>query len=592
MSFRGKPRRGVRALAVTTVSGVVGSLVGAAGLMAAGVGNAEPASLTLNYECPFPLIGVQQVETEISADIPREVEVGEATPEFDVDTITTAPPEATEGLSLVGATTIEGEAVAESFVEAPEATLDVQVPAEIPVQDVPEEGELIVEAFGSAPSLTFSEAGNARIGVGDLQLTMTPRDADGNETGLGTFDSECTQLPDQDNILAEIEITDPGEPDPPEVPVVSDHGFEVAQGDVLSVGAPGLLEGATPGDVDLTAAVESGPSGGSVDVAGDGSFTYEPDEGFSGEDTFSYTASYEVDGESVVSEPGTVTVTVTEVDEPDPPEVPVVSDHGFEVAQGDVLSVGAPGLLEGATPGDVDLTAAVESGPSGGSVDVAGDGSFTYEPDEGFSGEDTFSYTASYEVDGESVVSEPGTVTVTVTEADEPDPGLDVSYDLAGESYINAADTTVALNGGVEANVDLQSGDVEADLQLDRTSASFRVFWILPASAEIDFEQVGTTTGTFADGQLDTSSEMLVKLPRVSVLGFPISQGDGCRTAEPTQLDLTSEPGFSPTEGGALSGEYTLPDLEGCGLLTPIVSAYTAGPGNTVDVELTSRSES
>ncbi|WP_176439750.1 Ig-like domain-containing protein [Haloechinothrix alba] len=469
---------------MTTVSGVVGSMVGVAGVMAAGVGNAETASLTLDYECPFPLIGVQQVEVEITANIPGEITVGEQSPRFDIDTVSTAPPEATEGLNLVGASTIEGEALAESYVDAPEATLDLEVPANIPVQDVPDEGELIVEAFGEAPSLTFSEPGDAQIGVGDLLLEMTPRDENGELTGLGTFESDCVQLPDQDNILAEIEIL--------------------------------------------------------------------PDE---------------------------------------PPEVPVVGDHSFEVAQDEVLSVEAPGVLEGASPEDVDLTAQVESGPSAGSVDVAADGSFTYEPEEGFSGEDAFSYSASYEVDGQQVVSEPGSVTVEVVEAEpEPEPGLEVGFDLMGETYINAADSMAPLSGGVDARVDLESGDVEADLELDRTFTSFRVLWILPASAHIDFEQVGATTGTFQDGRLETTSEMFVSLPRVSVFGFPISSGDSCRTVESTQVQLASDGDFSPQQGGALSGDYTLPDFENCGPLTRLVNHYASGPGNTIDLELSARS--
>ncbi|WP_317495985.1 DUF6801 domain-containing protein, partial [Haloechinothrix sp. LS1_15] len=269
------------------------SLIGAAGLVSVGLGNAqetevepEPVSLELDYECPFPLIGTHVVEVEINAEIPLEIEVGEPSPEFAIDTISTAPPDATAGMRLVGAETIEGSAVAHSAIDAPEAVLDLMVPADIPQQPIPEEGPSTIEAFGTAPSVTFTEPGEAVITVGDLDLTLTPRDGDGNETGLGTFDSDCTQLPDQDNVLAAITIQPEDVPPPPEpeVPVVVDHAFEVEQDSVLEVAAPGVLEGATPEGVDLTAAVEQEPASGALELAGDGSFTYEPESGFVGED--------------------------------------------------------------------------------------------------------------------------------------------------------------------------------------------------------------------------------------------------------------------------------------------------------------------
>ncbi|HVV08486.1 MAG TPA: hypothetical protein VHD82_04425 [Amycolatopsis sp.] len=46
--------------------------------------------------------------------------MGEATPEFRITAISTVPALVTQGLTLVGGTTIEGTADAQSTVEAPE----------------------------------------------------------------------------------------------------------------------------------------------------------------------------------------------------------------------------------------------------------------------------------------------------------------------------------------------------------------------------------------------------------------------------------------------------------------------------------------
>jgi hypothetical protein len=184
-------------------------------LLGAGTSAAAPVSVTLNYSCPFPLIGTQQLQIAISADVPSTATVGEAIPAFDVTTVTTVPETATQGLSLVGATTVEGSAEAGSTVVAPEGTTAITVPATIPSTPVPASGSFQVTATGSSPSLTFAQPGTATINVGDIKLTLHPKKADGTDTGLGTFDSQCTQVAGQTNTLATIQITGGTTTEPP-----------------------------------------------------------------------------------------------------------------------------------------------------------------------------------------------------------------------------------------------------------------------------------------------------------------------------------------------------------------------------------------
>src|SRR5690606_29906664 len=84
---------------------------------------------------------------------------------------------------------------------------------------------------------------------------------------------------------------------------------------------------------------------------------------------------------------------------------PVASDDDFYETDQDVtLVISAPGVLandfdqEGET-----LTAEIRDLPENGTVTLNSDGSFTYEPDEGFYGTDTFTYVAS---DGEGISNE------------------------------------------------------------------------------------------------------------------------------------------------------------------------------------------
>ncbi len=88
--------------------------------------------------------------------------------------------------------------------------------------------------------------------------------------------------------------------------------------------------------------------------------------------------------------------------------------HLYLAPKGKALSVPAPGLA-GIVAGATALTTpaatvAMGTAPAHGKVELKADGSFTYTPERGFSGTDTFTYTTTRA----GVTSAPGTVTVIV----------------------------------------------------------------------------------------------------------------------------------------------------------------------------------
>ncbi|MFC5287376.1 fibronectin type III domain-containing protein [Actinokineospora guangxiensis] len=166
---------------------------------------------------------------------------------------------------------------------------------------------------------------------------------------------------------------------------------------------------------------------------------------------------------------------------------------------------------------------------------------------------------------------------------------IEYGYDLKGKSTIKAANGTVSLAGGIDADLDLATGGFTADLALNPTSGRFRVFGFIPASAKIQFVAVERTTGSLAGGVLTSTSTVTIKLPQVSILGFPIAQSPQCQTKDPATIPLRSKPNFDPLAGGTLTGTYTIPALRGCGVLTSLISALTTGPGNTIEASLTPR---
>ncbi|NUT94322.1 MAG: hypothetical protein HOY78_20100, partial [Saccharothrix sp.] len=157
------------------------------------IGSGAHPPLKQVYNCPFPLIGNQNVTVDISTNpLPDEIAQGTFTPKIDITAVSNAGSTATQGLRLVGGETIQGSALATSLVSSPQGHLAVQVPTAIPNQPIPASGDLVVNASGSAPSLRFDQPGTATLSVHDLVLTMTPLKADGTPTGLGTFTSDCT----------------------------------------------------------------------------------------------------------------------------------------------------------------------------------------------------------------------------------------------------------------------------------------------------------------------------------------------------------------------------------------------------------------
>ena len=99
-----------------------------------------------------------------------------------------------------------------------------------------------------------------------------------------------------------------------DAPAATEDNYTVAEDEVLAIDAVmGLLANDIDGDGDsLTASVATDPERGSVVVESDGSFTYTPNADFFGSDSFRYVAN---DG-TANSEPATVSIEVTSVDDP------------------------------------------------------------------------------------------------------------------------------------------------------------------------------------------------------------------------------------------------------------------------------------
>lgn len=210
-------------------------------------------------------------------------------------------------------------------------------------------------------------------------------------------------------------------------PAAAADSYSVTGGTILHEGVTGGVLGNDSG-ADLSASVVSQPTHGTLTLAADGSFDYQPTAGYTGSDSFSYAAT---DSANQTTAASTVTIGVVA------PAAPSASDDSYSRGGGSSWSVtGTNGLLANDTGTGIAVTSATQ--PTNGSVTVDPDGSFVYTPPSGYSGSDTFGYTITDAYDR--------TATAVVT--------LDTTPVTAGDAYNLPSDTTLIVHAadGVLAN--------------------------------------------------------------------------------------------------------------------------------------------
>jgi hypothetical protein len=150
----------------------------------------------------------------------------------------------------------------------------------------------------------------------------------------------------------------------------------------------------------LTSVVDSPPAHGGLNaLSSDGTFTYTPYAGYTGQDTFTYHATDGYGGSSAVK---TVTLYVATDAPPTCTAATVKVKHATAVAI--PLSCADPD--SGQT-----LTLSISTAPAHGSLKNLSSTQVTYRPNASFGGTDTFTYTAS---DGHGGTATPAKVTLKV----------------------------------------------------------------------------------------------------------------------------------------------------------------------------------
>jgi VCBS repeat-containing protein len=310
--------------------------------------------------------------------------------------------------------TIPADPVSSSFTVPP----DTDVVATDGVLEVP---------FGAGRNSQLAATG----GTGNYQFTLDTQATKGiasvnedgafsyiafiGQTGSDQFTFNVTDGNSTDTGTVTITILDPR-------PVVGvDQTLDVAfEGD-----ASGTLT-ASGGEDLLVFAIDSQATKGIATINANGSFTYAATDGQSGADQFTFSVT-----DGYTTDTGTVSVTIAA-------PVPVVAqDQTLDVAfEGD-----GSGTLT-ATGGEDLIVFALDSQAGKGTATIDPDGSFTYTANDGQTGPDQFTFTAT-----DTHTTDTGTVSVTIGAPDAlVAESLTVTIDSSGVTHGNLADQ---VSGGI-----------------------------------------------------------------------------------------------------------------------------------------------
>ena len=142
------------------------------------------------------------------------------------------------------------------------------------------------------------------------------------------------------------------------------------------------------------------------------SVSYTPNANYFGADSFTYT----IDDGNGGSDTATVSVTVTSVN-----DLPLAAADNYSIDQDTTLNVAAPGVLVNDSDLEGPMQAVLNAGVAHGTLALNSDGSFSYQPNAGYAGTDSFTYHVYDGTDSSNVV------TVTINIADTQPPSISAS---------------------------------------------------------------------------------------------------------------------------------------------------------------------
>jgi hypothetical protein len=218
------------------------------------------------------------------------------------------------------------------------------------------------------------------------------------------------------------------------IPIVTPAAYSILNDQTLTVSTIGAgVLANDSGSGPLRVVGYTAPSYGTLTLTPTGTFTYTPEAGYVGMDSFAYSVS---DGTGEAN--GTVTLNVTAADQP-----LNAAPNSYSILQDQTLTVSSPSagvLANNYDPNGAPLSIAGNTAPANGTLTLNSNGTFTYTPNPGYVGADSFTYTVS-----DGIVEAIGTVTVNVTEAVLPLNAVPQSYSILHDQTLTVSSASMGV---------------------------------------------------------------------------------------------------------------------------------------------------
>ncbi|MEM6402078.1 MAG: Ig-like domain-containing protein, partial [Cyanobacteria bacterium P01_D01_bin.116] len=309
-------------------------------------------------------------------------------------------------------------------------------------------------------------------------------------------------------------------------------------------------------------------------------FTIQPGEGYTVDESANSISLTLLDAESTAPEPPPEEPPVPVDPIPSDNTPPVAENDSYTTAEGTELTVDVDaGILANDSDAEGNqLIVSILETPGDGNLSLSEDGSFSYTPNDGFSGTDTFTYLVN---DGE-IFSEPATVEITVEAASEPEPPTEtptepstgelpvVSFEVVPSNFSEEAEDNLVewkwtVEGefpeeGITVNLDTSGGN--PDIPFDFTNqfaASPEAEFV---NAEIvDFDDTGRLNILLSEPEASFQLYFINDIIEEGTqpFDFELVEGEGY-TVDPNQnstnftiTDDNGGPGVGPTVGLSVS---------------------------------------
>ncbi|WP_297081708.1 CshA/CshB family fibrillar adhesin-related protein [uncultured Demequina sp.] len=434
-------------------------------------------------------------------------------------------------------------AVDDSFTTPSGTTLSLEI------------ADLIGDDLGSGVTLDAVGAatgGTAEIVLGQVVFTPAP-----GFSGEASFTYDILDEHDQPATATVTVAVGIG--------AVDDTDTTAAEATLTRDASAGVLQNDAGSSLSVTTH-DSVPAGqGALTINADGSYSFTPAAGFSGEVTADYTVR-DADGQEATA---TLTIDVT----------PVANDDSASTQAGTPVTVAESSLI--ANDLGSGLSAVSISQPTDGSAVLHGDGSVEYTPATGFSGTDTFTYTVEDAEGQQSTASV--TVDVSPTAVDDVDSTsfeTPVTRDAAAGVLANDAGTGLSVTG--HTAVDPSEGSLSINPDGSYVLVPAAGFSGIVASTYTVEDADGltaTATLTIAVG-IDASDDAATTAAQVALArsaaagvlandggtGLTVTSHDSVPASQGSlTINADGSYAFTPADGfsGVATADYTVTDTDG-----------------------------